>query len=79
MCCRVSIKRGALIKEPAKPVATRIRLFVPATSLDGVESLIEHRASVEGPNDVVPTNLLRISVGIERVDELIADLEQAFV
>ena len=65
--------------EAAKRVATRTRLFVPATSLSGVESLIEHRASVEGPNSVVPTNLLRISVGIERVEELIADLEQAFV
>ena len=63
--------------DDAKGVATRTRLFVPATSLGGVESLIEHRATVEGPNSIVPTNLLRISVGIERVDELIADLEQA--
>ena len=61
----------------ARRVATRTRLFVPATSLGGVESLIEHRATVEGPNSVVPANLLRVSVGIERVDELIADLEQA--
>ena len=79
MCGLVSRKRGALIKEAAKLVATRTRLFVLATSLGGVESLIEHRASVEVPNSVVPTNLLRISVGIERVDELIADFEQAFV
>ena len=63
--------------EAARRVATRTRLFVPATSLGGVESLIEHRATVEGPNSVVPANLLRVSVGIERVDELIADLEQA--
>ncbi len=63
--------------EDARRVATRTRLFVPATSLGGVESLIEHRATVEGPNSIVPANLLRISVGIERVDELIADLEQA--
>lgn len=63
--------------EAAKRVATRTRLFVPATSLGGVESLIEHRATVEGPHSVVPPNLLRISVGIERADELIADLEQA--
>ena len=61
----------------AKRVATRTRLFVPATSLGGVESLIEHRASVEGPHSVVPPNLLRVSVGIERADELVADLEQA--
>ena len=79
MCGLVSRKRGALIKEAAKLVATRTRLFVLATSLGGVESLIEHRASVEVPNNVVLTNLLRISVGIERVDELISDFEQAFV
>ena len=63
--------------EDARRVATRTRLFVPATSLGGVESLIEHRATVEGPNSIVPANLLRISVGIEREDELVADLEQA--
>ncbi len=63
--------------EAAKRVATRTRLFVPATSLGGVESLIEHRATVEGPLSAVPANLLRLSVGIERADELIADLEQA--
>ena len=63
--------------EGAKRVATRTRLFVPATSLGGVESLIEHRASVEGPHSAVPANLLRVSVGIERADELIDDLEQA--
>ena len=61
----------------AKRVATRTRLFLPATSLGGVESLIEHRASVEGPLSAVPANLLRLSVGIERADDLIADLEQA--
>ena len=63
--------------ETAKRVATRTRLFVPATSLGGVESLIEHRASVEGPDSMVPKNLLRVSVGIENADELVADLEQA--
>ena len=63
--------------EGAKRAATRTRLFVPATSLGGVESLIEHRASVEGPHSAVPANLLRVSVGIERADELIDDLEQA--
>ena len=61
----------------AKRVATRTRLFVPATSLGGVESLIEHRATVEGPYSVVPDNLLRVSAGIEKADELIEDLEQA--
>jgi len=61
----------------ARAVATRTRVFVPATSLGGVESLIEHRATVEGPNSPVASNLLRLSVGIEHVDDLIADLEQA--
>jgi cystathionine gamma-synthase len=63
--------------EQAKKVATGTRLFVPATSLGGVESLIEHRASVEGPYSEVPKNLLRLSVGIENVDDLIADIEQS--
>ena len=63
--------------EAAKRVATRTRLFVPATSLGGVESLIEHRATVEGPHSAVPANLLRVSVGIENADDLVADLEQA--
>jgi cystathionine gamma-synthase len=60
-----------------RAVATRTRVFVPATSLGGVESLIEHRATTEGPNSPVAGNLLRLSVGIENVDDLIADLEQA--
>ena len=63
--------------DAAKRVATRTRVFVPATSLGGVESLIEHRATVEGPHSVVPENLLRVSVGIESAEELVADLEQA--
>ena len=61
----------------ARAVATRTRVFVPATSLGGVESLIEHRASVEGPNSPVAPNLVRLSVGIEDVADLIADLDQA--
>ena len=63
--------------EDAKRVATGTRLFIPATSLGGVESLIEHRKSVEGPHSIVPPNLLRLSVGIEDVRDLITDLEQA--
>jgi cystathionine gamma-synthase len=62
----------------AKALATKLKLFIPATSLGGVESLVEHRASVEGPLSQVQPNLLRFSVGIEDVDDLIADLEQAF-
>ena len=61
----------------AKAVAGRLRVFVRASSLGGVESLIEHRATVEGPLSTVPANLLRLSVGIEAVEDLIADLEQA--
>jgi cystathionine gamma-synthase len=52
-------------------------VIVPATSLGGVESLAEHRKTVEGPGSPVPDNLVRLSVGIEHVDDLIADLEQA--
>jgi len=58
-------------------VIKKCRLFVRATSLGGVESLIEHRYSIEGAASPIPKNLLRLSVGIESVDDLIADLEQA--
>ena len=58
-------------------VAGRVGLFTRATSLGGVESLIEHRASVEGPASKTPANLLRISVGLEHPNDLIADLAQA--
>lgn len=58
-------------------VATALELFISATSLGGVESLVEHRATVEGPLSTVPPNLLRLSIGIEDVNDLIADLEQA--
>lgn len=63
--------------EAAKAIATQLKLFVPATSLGGVESLVEHRASVEGPMSQVQPNLLRFSIGIEKLEDLIADLEQA--
>ena len=58
-------------------MAGRLRLFTNATSLGGCESLVEHRASVEGPNPRSPQNLLRISVGLEHADDLVADLAQA--
>lgn len=64
-------------RERAFSVAARTRLFVRATSLGGVESLIEHRQSIEGPHTLTPPNLLRISVGLENSDDLIADLDQA--
>jgi len=68
------VKGGA---EAAVKVATAMKLFVRATSLGGVESLVEHRASVEGVDSPVPDDLLRLSIGIEDADDLIADLSQA--
>ncbi len=61
----------------AVDTAARVAVFKRATSLGGVESLIEHRASIEGPSTPVPPDLLRLSIGIENPDDLIADLEQA--
>ena len=58
-------------------LTARLKLFTRATSLGGTESLIEHRASVEGPTTTAPTNLLRISVGLEHPDDLIEDLAAA--
>ena len=63
--------------DDARRIAGNTRLFVRATSLGGVESLIEHRASVEGPHSAVPQNLLRLSIGIENSRDLIDDLEQS--
>jgi cystathionine gamma-synthase len=57
--------------------AAKVKLFTRATSLGGVESLIEHRASVEGPESPTPPDLLRISAGLEHPDDLIHDLDQA--
>ena len=61
----------------ARAVCTRLKVIVPATSLGGVESLAEHRKTVEGPSSPVADNLIRLSIGIEHPDDLIADLEQA--
>jgi len=64
-------------REAALALASKVKIFTNATSLGGCESLIEHRASVEGPNPHAPQNLLRMSVGLEHVDDLIEDLRQA--
>lgn len=64
-------------KLEAMQLADNLKLFTHATSLGGVESLIEHRKSVEGDTSTTPDNLLRISVGIEHYTDLIADFEQA--
>jgi len=58
-------------------VLAAVRVFRRATSLGGVESLIEHRRRTEGPSSPVPGDLLRLSVGIEAPGDLIADLEAA--
>ena len=58
-------------------VAAKVRIFTRATSFGCTDSLIEHRASVEGPHTRTPDNLLRVSVGLEHADDLIADLEEA--
>ncbi|MBV9824488.1 MAG: aminotransferase class I/II-fold pyridoxal phosphate-dependent enzyme [Alphaproteobacteria bacterium] len=70
----VRVKGG---EAAAIAAAARVELWKRATSLGGVESLMEHRASVEGPGTPVPADLLRLSVGIEDPDDLIADIEAA--
>lgn len=64
-------------REAAIAVVSKTRVFISATSLGGTESLIEHRASSEGPATTTPENLLRLSVGLEHPDDLVEDLEQA--
>jgi cystathionine gamma-synthase len=59
-----------------KKRASNMKYFKHATSLGGVESLVEHRRSVEGDNPTSPVNLLRISVGIEDVQDLIGDFDK---
>jgi len=70
----ICVKGGA---EEAIRVAQACKIFLTATSLGGVESLVEHRHSIEPPGNTTPENLLRLSVGIEETADLIADLEQA--
>ena len=64
-------------RKAAMAVAGRLRVFTRATSLGGTESLIEHRASVEGPETRAPEGLLRVSVGLENAEDLVEDLEAA--
>ncbi|MBV9077555.1 MAG: PLP-dependent transferase, partial [Methylobacteriaceae bacterium] len=61
----------------AVAAAARVRLWKRATSLGGVESLIEHRASIEGPGTPCPPDLLRLSVGLEDAEDLYRDLDTA--
>ena len=64
-------------REASLRTKARVRVFTRATSLGGPESLIEHRASVESPDSGTPDNLLRLSIGLEHADDLIADLDHA--
>jgi cystathionine gamma-synthase len=63
--------------DAAMSVAAKTKIFIRATSLGGVESLIEHRASIEGPGTTSPEGLLRLSIGLENADDLVEDLDQA--
>ena len=72
----VLVKGG---EQAAIDVCRFVQVFYPATSLGGVESLIEHRKTVSGDGFPVHPALLRISVGIESADDLIADLDQALI
>jgi cystathionine gamma-synthase len=64
-------------REAAIRAVSRAKLFVRATSLGGVESLIEHRATSEGPHSNAPQELIRMSIGLEHADDLVADLKEA--
>src|SRR5437667_4404181 len=64
-------------EKQATAVAAAVRVFTRATSLGGVESRIEHRRSTEGPSSSVPEDLLRLSIGLEGPEDLVADLEAA--
>ncbi len=70
----IEVKGG---KEKAIQLAEHLQIFAHATSLGGVESLIEHRRTAEGAAPRSPDNLLRVSVGIEFIGDLVADFEQA--
>ena len=64
-------------RDAAFAVESKVRLFTCATSFGSTESLLEHRASVEGAATRAPDNLLRLSIGLEHPDDLVEDLAQA--
>ena len=70
----IRVKGG---EEASIATAARVEIWKRATSLGGVESLMEHRASIEGAGTPVPADLLRLSVGIEDPQDLIDDLDRA--
>ena len=65
------------VRKEAMDFANSLTIFKHATSLGGVESLIEHRMSVEGDHPKSPDNLLRLSIGIEHIDDLLNDIKNA--
>ncbi|TFV94726.1 aminotransferase class I/II-fold pyridoxal phosphate-dependent enzyme [Algoriphagus kandeliae] len=71
----IQVKGGAV---SADKLISELHLFANATSLGGIESLIERRAAVEGPDTLTPQNLIRVSVGLEHTEDLLTDLDQAF-
>src|SRR5256886_8741300 len=64
-------------RDAAMKVTTTTKIFTRATSLGGVESLIEHRASIEGAATMSPEGLIRLSIGLESADDLVERLDQA--
>jgi cystathionine gamma-synthase len=64
-------------RDAAMSVAAKTKIFTRATSLGGMESLIEHRASIEGTGTTSPEELLRVSIGLENAGDLVEDLDQA--
>jgi cystathionine gamma-synthase len=70
----VLVKGG---ERQALAVVKRLKVFLPATSLGGIESLAEHRRTIEGPASPVQGNLIRLSIGLEALEDLIEDLDQA--
>lgn len=84
VACRQMTRFGGMLaiqvgadRQESIAVASRLKLFTQATSLGGTESLIEHRASVEGPATRAPENLLRVSVGLEHIEDLKEDFDAA--
>ncbi len=84
LACRQMERFGGMISFELKEngatalqLPNKLKVFTRATSLGGVESLIEHRQSIEGPESLTPASLIRLSIGLEHPDDLIADLAQA--
>ena len=84
IACRQMTRFGGMLavqvgadRQESIAIASRLKLFTQATSLGGTESLIEHRASVEGPATRAPENLLRVSLGLEHIEDLKEDFDIA--